>query len=106
MWEIYNMKNSQKDTLLLTILGIAVIIGIVVLWNMNHTQVSGYRAGYSPVSGNNQNPNNFGPWKSGDTPQECQGNYDLCMEKCNMFPSIGCPGQCLEEKEYCQEYSS
>lgn len=45
-------------------------------------------------------------WKSGASPQACERAYYRCMQGCSQSPSIGCPGQCLEEKEYCQEFEN
>ncbi len=82
------MKQSQKSTLIIVLIGVLVFIGVVVLWNMNHNEAY-----------------DSNPWESGVSLGECERNYQNCMDMCSMQPSIGCPGQCLEEKEYCQEFS-
>lgn len=57
-----------------------------------------YRTSITP------HPGSFG-WIYGAHPKTCDNNYKKCMEKCRVNPRIGCPGQCQEEKEYCQEYA-
>ena len=48
--------------------------------------------------------NNYNPWSTGDTPLQCQRKYASCIMGCRTNPYIGCPGQCQEEQEYCQEF--
>ena len=45
-------------------------------------------------------------WVYGDSLRQCDLNYGNCMKGCKIYSRVGCPGECLEQKEYCQEYSS
>lgn len=101
-------KNSKNESWTFVIFLAVILVTILfTIYSMNGKSKSmytlefpgRYRTTIAP------HPGSYG-WKYGDTLNQCNFNYSNCMKGCEIYPRIGCPGECLEQKEYCQEYSS
>lgn len=98
-------NNSKKD--FGWMIAFFVIAAFLIFFLMNKNTRSmytlefpgRYRTATAP------HPGSYG-WKYSNPPIQCNSNYGNCMKGCEIYPRINCPGDCLEQKEYCQEYSS
>lgn len=89
---------AKNDTMIYIVMAVACIIIFIVVWNAQSDNYS------IPDDMRSRWDGGTTVWKAGASPQTCERNYRRCMEGCSMNPSIGCPGQCVEEKDYCQEF--
>lgn len=83
------MANNNFPAVLL--IGVLAVILAVMLWNRVPQ-----RSAYSLPGGEYA-------WKAGLRPEKCHARREVCLRHAS---SIGAPGECQQEYEYCMEYAS
>lgn len=83
------MKGNFQGLLLV---GVLAMIIVVIMWNNQNSQRSAYSL-----------PGGDYAWKAGLHPEKCRARREACLRQAS---SIGAPGECQQEYEYCMEYAS